>query len=169
MYLTPESLALKIGKWAGGRRVIDAGCGVGGNAIGFARAGCEVLAIELDPARAEMACHNAREYGMDERVQVEQGTATQRVQELAAGPRAAQSLLFCDPPWGADWNREGCTLEDFPLLSQLHPLRESFWELWAKVPASFDTHSCPGATAHAIFGDGEGDRRRVKFVLLRMG
>ena len=40
--LTPEALAMDLARRWAGKRVIDATCGVGGNAIAFARAGCEV-------------------------------------------------------------------------------------------------------------------------------
>jgi hypothetical protein len=50
--LTPESLALRTGQDAAKRlgpsgRVLDAGCGIGGNSLGFARAGLTVLAVSL--------------------------------------------------------------------------------------------------------------------------
>ena len=45
-----------------GRSVVDACCGSGGNALGFARAGSPVTAIELAPERLAEAQHNARVY-----------------------------------------------------------------------------------------------------------
>lgn len=40
-------------------RVADLGCGVGADALAFAAAGADVLAVDLDPVRAEMARRNA--------------------------------------------------------------------------------------------------------------
>ena len=166
MYLTPEMLALKMARSAGGRRVVDAGCGVGGNAIAFAREGCEVLAIERDGERAKLAAHNARVYGVAKRVRVETGDAVQRIQDML-DENLEDTLLFCDPPWGAQWDRQRTSLDDFPLLQQLLELRGAFHALWAKLPPSFETQSWPAAEPSAFFGEAEGDRRRVKFVLMR--
>jgi hypothetical protein len=44
---------------AGVERVIDLGCGVGGDAMGFVSEGLETLAVDRDPVRAAMAGHNA--------------------------------------------------------------------------------------------------------------
>ena len=60
------------GAGAGGRctaSVVDACCGSGGNTLGFARAGCSVTAIDLEPERIDAeARHNAQLYGVAERV-----------------------------------------------------------------------------------------------------
>lgn len=160
--LTPEALALALGRRAAGRRVVDATCGVGGNAIGFARAGCEVLAIDVDPGRVAMARHNARLYGVEDRIAFQVGPA----EEALAG--RSGDLLFLDPPWGTDWDRGRTTAADLPLWGALAPHRARFAETWCKVPPSFDPATVPGATAEAWFGEAAGDRARVKFVLLRV-
>lgn len=167
MYLTPESLALQLGRSAEGRRVIDAGCGVGGNTIGFARAGCEVLAVERDAERARLAAHNVRVYGVQDRVRIVEGDALELVAREVSRAASASTLLFCDPPWGADWDRTRCELEDFPLLVALRAHRPRFHALWAKLPASFASQSWPGAGLQAMFGEADGDRHRVKFVVAR--
>lgn len=43
---------------AGARRVVDLGCGIGADALAFADAGLEVVAVELDPATAVLAQAN---------------------------------------------------------------------------------------------------------------
>lgn len=159
--LTPEALALAIGQSAIGqataRRVIDAGCGAGGNAIGFARAGCTVVALDADAARLDDARHNARIYGVADRIRFVHA----RVEEgLPEG-----DLLFVDPPWGVDWSRRRTGLDDLPLLRALLP---SPIELWAKVPPSFDVREVAGARPEAWYGTEAGDSRRVKFLLLRI-
>jgi hypothetical protein len=160
--LTPEPLALALGRLAGGRSVVDACCGSGGNAIGFARAGSRVIAIERDPARLAEARHNAGVYGVSSQIEFVHGDALQLV------PAHEAAILFVDPPWGEQYDKRASTLDDFPLLSALLAARlGSYRELWLKLPASFATASVAGATPSAWFGEAEGDRQRVKFLLLR--
>lgn len=159
--LTPEVLALRMGEHAKGRRVVDAGCGAGGNAIGLARAGALVTAIERDPARLELARHNAAVYGVQDRIRFIAGDAEQRIGELAA------DLWFVDPPWGTH-ARKRMEVSDAPLLAALLARRPSGVELWAKVPASFAVDTVPGARAEAVFGEARGDAQRIKFLWLRV-
>ena len=61
---------------AGVRRVVDLGCGIGADALAFARAGLEVVAVERDPdtaavamanlaGRAEVLCADAEEVAVE--------------------------------------------------------------------------------------------------------
>jgi predicted RNA methylase len=160
--LTPEALALALGRRARRVRVVDACCGAGGNAIGFARAGCAVTAVERDEARLAMARHNAHLYGVASQIRFVVGDAREAIATLDA------DLLFVDPPWGGRYDKARVTLADLPLLESLLALRARFLRLWAKVPPSFDERSVPDARPRAVFGVGEGDAQRVKFVLLEM-
>ncbi|MCA9693905.1 MAG: hypothetical protein R3A51_18260 [Nannocystaceae bacterium] len=161
--LTPASLALSIGLTAGGRRVVDAGCGAGGNAIGFARAGCTVTAIEHTAARLVMARTNARVYGVEDQIAWIAADAFAWI-EAAAPTRA---LLFVDPPWGLDWQHARPSLEAMPLLAAAHAARDRFAAVWAKLPPSFVPAALPEYRPEAVYGLAEGDRRRIKFLLLR--
>lgn len=96
-YLTPEALALALGRRYAGQRVVDATCGAGGNAIGFARAGCAVVAVDANAARLAQARHNARIYGVEARIRF--------VHARAEHLDLDGDVLFVDPPWGTDWNR----------------------------------------------------------------
>lgn len=161
MSLTPESLALTLGRRANGLRVVDAGCGIGGNSIGFARGGGSVTAVERDPQRIAMARHNAKAYGV--RIAFIEGDA------VAEAARIDGDVLFVDPPWGADYDRVVTRAPDFPLLEALVPLVGTrYRELWAKLPPSFDPATLPKASPEAVFGEAPGDRQRVKFTLLRL-
>jgi len=160
--LTPEALALALGKRADGLRVIDACAGAGGNAIGFARAGCEVTAIELNRERLAMARHNARIYGVEDRIEFVCGDACRVIPEREA------DLLFVDPPWGERYNKERVVLEDLPPCQQLLERSSHFSKRWIKVPPSFDPESISGCRVEAFFGCGVGDARRVKFLLLEV-
>ncbi|KAJ1735181.1 Trimethylguanosine synthase [Coemansia biformis] len=74
--------------------VVDACCGVGGNAIKFA-AWCEhVLAIEMDPCRLEMARNNAQIYSVDDRIEFVLADF------FAVAPMLAADVVFVSPPWG---------------------------------------------------------------------
>jgi hypothetical protein len=156
--LTPEALAMDLAQRVGRRRVVDACCGAGGNAIAFARAGGTVTGIELESDRARMAEHNARVYGVPIRVVV--GDARALLPTLEA------DVVFVDPPWGADWNRTRTDLDDVPLLRELLPDLDRFSTAIVKAPPSFDPAALPGFAPRAVFGEAAGDRQRVKFVLL---
>jgi SAM-dependent methyltransferase len=160
--LTPESLALALGRLACGARVVDACCGSGGNAIGFARAGCEVVAIERAPERIAEARHNAAVFGVSSRILFVAGDACVEV------PTRAADVLFIDPPWGEDYDKRRTTRSSFPLLDALLGLPLGrYGELWVKVPSGFEVASVAGARASAWFGAAAGDAHRIKFVLLR--
>jgi SAM-dependent methyltransferase len=73
---------------AGVRRVIDIGCGIGSDSMAFARAGLEVIAVEVDPATAAVARAN-----LAGRAEVVCADATQVVEQLT-DPGVA---VFCDP------------------------------------------------------------------------
>lgn len=156
--LTPAALALALGGEAAGRKVIDVGCGCGGDTIGFARGGAAVIAVERDPTRLAMARHNAALYGVASQIRFVLGDG------VALLPTLIGDLVYVDPPWGRDAAKERTTLADLPLLAAV--LTDPR-EVWAKVPAGFDPTTVPGATATAVFGRAAGDDRRVKFTLLR--
>lgn len=82
---------------AGVTRVIDLGCGIGADALGFQRAGLDVVAVELDPTTAEFASANL---GVDVIV----GDAETLADGLldGAGPGTA---VFCDPARRNDQGR----------------------------------------------------------------
>jgi SAM-dependent methyltransferase len=163
--LTPERLAMRIAGTAAHVPIVDAGCGLGGNAIAFARAGCRVVAIDANADRLELARHNAGIYQVADHIRFIRGDAIALAHDLAQ----PDAILFVDPPWGTDWNRERCGLEDLPLLAELRPIAaRGYAALWAKVPASFATAELPGARPEPLFGEAEGDYRRIKFVLVRL-
>lgn len=160
--LTPEALALALGEAAAGRHVVDATCGCGGNAIGFARSGCTVVAVERHAGRLALARHNARLYGVTDRIRFVQGRAEEQIASLG------DDLLFVDPPWGLDHNRRCSTITDLPELAPILEASSGFSEVWLKLPPALDPATLPGARPEAWFGRGAGDRHRIKFVLLQL-
>lgn len=77
--------------------LMDAFCGPGGNSIQFALAappGGIVFAIDIDPAKAQMARHNASIYGVQSRIEFIVGDS------LAIAPHFRADAVFLSPPWG---------------------------------------------------------------------
>ncbi|KAJ1723847.1 Trimethylguanosine synthase [Coemansia erecta] len=74
--------------------VVDAFCGVGGNAIQFAEWCEHVIAIDIDPTRLAMAKNNAEVYGVSDRIEFILGDFYQLAPMLQA------QVVFMSPPWG---------------------------------------------------------------------
>lgn len=164
--LTPESLAMEMAKKNSCAKVLDLGCGAGGNAIAFARCGARVTAYELDPKRAEMARHNCEVYGVRDRVQVRSEDA------LLALPSRFEGLVFCDPPWGRDFKQHASELSRYPLAQALWEARDRFEQLWLKLPPAFDPSSLTNLHASKVriqvyFGKAKGDANTPKFIVVR--
>lgn len=68
--VTPEAIAVHHAKRCAGRVVIDAFAGVGGNAIQMATTADWVVAVDMDPGRLALAEHNARVYGVRDKIEV---------------------------------------------------------------------------------------------------
>ncbi|MCO5582325.1 hypothetical protein L7F22_036219 [Adiantum nelumboides] len=92
--VTPEAIAKhQAGRCKGGL-IIDAFTGVGGNAIQFALAGYHVVAIENDPKRIEYAHHNAKIYGVANRIDFVLGDF------FCVSSSMQADVVFLSPPWG---------------------------------------------------------------------
>ncbi|MEU9476453.1 class I SAM-dependent methyltransferase [Streptomyces sp. NPDC048191] len=70
--------------------VADLCCGIGGDAIAFARAGIRVLAVDRDPVTAAVARANAGALGLDELIEVREADVT----EVDTG---GYDAVFVDP------------------------------------------------------------------------
>ena len=88
---------------AGVRRVIDLGCGIGSDSMAFARAGLEVVAVEVDPQTAAVAQANLA--GAAEVICAD-------ANEVAEQLITPQMGAFCDPARRNDHGRVW-RLEDF--------------------------------------------------------
>jgi len=98
---------------AGVRRVVDLGCGIGSDSLAFARAGLEVIAVEIDPITSAVA-----EANLADRGQVICADANEVAEQLIT-PDAG---VFCDPARRNDHGRVW-RVEDFmpawPLVLRL--------------------------------------------------
>ncbi|MEQ9618154.1 MAG: RsmD family RNA methyltransferase [Deltaproteobacteria bacterium] len=107
--LALESIALGIAERTPGNLVADVFCGVGGSAIGFARVGKDVIAVEKDREKLRMAEYNAGVFGVRERIEFIYGDCMNIL------PTLKPDTVFLDPPWGGtDYNRKkSFSLSDF--------------------------------------------------------
>jgi trimethylguanosine synthase len=91
----PETVALRIASRLHGTTVLDGFCGVGGSAIGFARAGKKVTTVDIDVARLGMARKNAAIYGVEEQIEF----IHTDIADILSAQRKFDGIYF-DPPWG---------------------------------------------------------------------
>ncbi|KAF2353276.1 RNA cap guanine-N2 methyltransferase [Trinorchestia longiramus] len=75
-------------------RAIDGFCGAGGNVIHLARQFDEVIAIDIDQNKLEMAKHNAKIYNVDHRISFHHGNYYDVVENYEA------DVVLLSPPWG---------------------------------------------------------------------
>ncbi|XP_078443180.1 uncharacterized protein LOC144712754 [Wolffia australiana] len=93
--VTPEAVATRHAELCGGAAVVvDAFAGVGGNAIQFAKRGCHVIAVEIDPRRLDMARRNADVYRVRHRIDFLAGDF------FRLAPSLKGDVVFLSPPWG---------------------------------------------------------------------
>jgi 16S rRNA G966 N2-methylase RsmD len=165
--LTPLAIGRRQAQAAMGSVIIDVGCGCGGNAIAFAEAGFQVLAIEPNARRRELAAKNFAERHVSDSIELLPGTAREMLPKaLRRDPNAA---IFIDPPWGGpEWAKELTSWSD--LIAPLdvpEPLLRMGAQLIVKAPRTFDVTTLPGAETWAIqyeFGDNPDDSRIVKCI-----
>jgi len=100
--LTPQKVALDIADNTAGNIIVDAFCGVGGSAIGFALKGKSVIAIDNSSDRLSMAKNNSEIFGVSSLIEFAQGDCMQIL------PTLKPDSIFLDPPWGGtDYGKIG--------------------------------------------------------------
>lgn len=99
--------------------VLDAFCGIGGNTIQFALStSCKrVIAVDKDQTAIDCAKHNAKVYGVLDKIEFIVGDVFQLIEER--DPRLVVDAVFMSPPWGGPSYRDfGVidldTLEPYP-------------------------------------------------------
>lgn len=133
---TPEKIALHQAQKMNCKTVIDGFCGVGANAIAFARSGAKVYAIEKDVKRLKMARHNARSYGVDEKIEFICGDF------FREAPKIKAEGVFLDLEWGGPAYKK---LKNFRLSDftpdggkVLKVALKYFKKIALKIPDNFD-------------------------------
>ncbi|NXE92273.1 TGS1 synthase, partial [Menura novaehollandiae] len=107
-----EHIAIRVSQSFNCDIIVDAFCGVGGNAIQFALTSKRVIAIDIDPEKLRLARHNAEVYGVAEHIDFVCGD----FMVLAAGLRA--DVVFLSPPWGGP---DYATAEIFDIQTMICP------------------------------------------------
>jgi len=92
--VTPEKIAVHHARRCRCNTILDAFCGVGGNAIQFASTCTRVIAIDIDSKKIEMARHNAEVYGVADKIEFIVGDFFKVASTVKA------DLVFLSPPWG---------------------------------------------------------------------
>jgi len=92
--VTPEKIAEQVAQKCRCDIVLDAFCGVGGNAIQFALTCGRVIAVDIDKDKIAMARHNSRVYGVEHKIDFIVGDFFQVVPYIKA------DVVFLSPPWG---------------------------------------------------------------------
>ncbi|XP_039961632.1 trimethylguanosine synthase [Bactrocera tryoni] len=94
--VTPEKIAAHLAERLSCDVIIDAFCGCGGNAIQFARTCKRVIAIDIDPVKISMAKHNAKIYGVADKIDFIIGDFMQ----IDRTCNFRCDIVFLSPPWG---------------------------------------------------------------------
>lgn len=126
--VTPERVANQVAERCRCNVILDAFCGVGGNAIAFAKT-CErgllssffnslisshilVIALDINPTRLALARHNAQIYGVSDRIEFIQAdyisfaraylstASPPSLSDSSSNKRRKIDTVFLSPPWG---------------------------------------------------------------------
>lgn len=101
--MTPAEIAAHIAERCRADVVLDAFCGLGGNAIAFARTCERVIAMDNDPTRLRLARHNALYHGVADRIEFVLCDFVQWARthaESGHADREPVDVVFLSPPWG---------------------------------------------------------------------
>ncbi|NXO03282.1 TGS1 synthase, partial [Rhinopomastus cyanomelas] len=114
--VTPEKIAehtaVRVSQLFNCDIIVDAFCGVGGNAIQFALTSKRVIAIDIDPEKLSLARNNAEVYGVADQIEFVCGDFMVLAADLQA------DVVFLSPPWGGP---DYATAEIFDIQTMICP------------------------------------------------
>ncbi|XP_027528405.1 trimethylguanosine synthase isoform X1 [Neopelma chrysocephalum] len=119
-----EHIAVRVSQSFNCDIIVDAFCGVGGNAIQFALTSKRVIAIDIDPEKLSLARNNAEVYGVADQIEFVCGD----FMVLAADLRA--DVVFLSPPWGGP---DYATAEIFDIQTMICPDGFEIFRLSKKI------------------------------------
>ena len=185
--VTPERVADQIAERCRCDVILDAFCGVGGNAIAFART-CErgswsmlcrilapyadgplVIALDISPVRLALARHNAAIYGVQDRIEFILADFLSFARALQTLPRSESGdgqphrrkidVVFLSPPWGGPSYISGSTTR-----AEALPESEGTSE---DVHAEFSLESIRPIHGRDLFNVARGITKNVAYFLPR--
>jgi len=112
--VTPERVADRIAERCRCETILDAFCGVGGNAIAFAKTCERVIALDINPTRLALARHNAVIYGVADRIEFILGDYISFAHSYLSLPSTSSrkiDVVFLSPPWGGPSYLSGSAAE----------------------------------------------------------
>lgn len=131
-----EPVADFVAKRLPGERVLDAFTGIGGSALGFARAGKQVVSIEIVKERSEMAAHNAKIYGLKDQITFVSGNTLELWKQFDF------DAAYFDPAWGGVGYERFKSLNFSSLTPNVLPLLKAIAaqgkHIALTVPLNFD-------------------------------
>ncbi|KAJ7132163.1 S-adenosyl-L-methionine-dependent methyltransferase [Mycena epipterygia] len=126
--ITPELVADRIAERCRCDTILDAFCGVGGNAIAFAKTCERVIALDISPTRLALARHNAQIYGVADRIEFILtdyiSFANSYLSCSKSSPRRID-VVFLSPPWGGPGYLAGDTRPSSPTKPEPAPEAEA--------------------------------------------
>ena len=130
---------------AGVRRVLDLGCGIGSDSMAFARAGLEVVAVDVDPTTAAVAQANLA--GCGEVICADASDVAEQLMTAGVG-------VFCDPARRDDrgrvWRVEDFTPAWSTVMELLDGGRTAGVKLGPALPHSLIPEVVDGASGSPI-------------------
>ncbi|XP_037236619.1 trimethylguanosine synthase isoform X1 [Falco rusticolus] len=119
-----EHIAIRVSQSFNCDIIVDAFCGVGGNAIQFALTSKRVIAIDINPEKLSLARHNAEVYGVADQIEFVCGDFMVLAADLQA------DVVFLSPPWGGP---DYATAEIFDIQTMICPDGFEIFRLSKKI------------------------------------
>ncbi|XP_076185812.1 trimethylguanosine synthase [Aptenodytes patagonicus] len=119
-----EHIAIRVSQSFNCDIIVDAFCGVGGNAIQFALTSKRVIAIDIDPEKLSLARNNAEVYGVADQIEFVCGDFMVLAADLQA------DVVFLSPPWGGP---DYATAEIFDIQTMICPDGFEIFRLSKKI------------------------------------
>ncbi|MEE4195621.1 MAG: class I SAM-dependent methyltransferase [Anaerolineae bacterium] len=142
--------------------VADLGAGIGADSIALAKAGCQVMAVELDPIRAKLLEHNVKVSSVERQVEILQTDWTMVKFKVNAA--------FIDPARRTAGKRVFTLDTMVPPISAILELQQQVPNLLVKVAPGIDHVEVPRDTeVEFVSLNGEMKEALLRFGALRRG
>ncbi|KAI8996463.1 S-adenosyl-L-methionine-dependent methyltransferase [Trametes punicea] len=171
--VTPERVADQIAERCRCDVILDAFCGVGGNAIAFAQTCERVIALDVSPVRLALARHNAALYGVQDRIEfvladfLSFARALQTISQSKRNGRQPSrrkiDVVFLSPPWGGPSYIEGSPSKTHAIASAAIQPDDGVED----VHAEFSLANIRPIHGHDLFKVARGITKNIAYFLPR--